>query len=145
MPEMPGYKKSAVDFGGGAGRLAGDHWTPDGPARGVVLLLHGGGQTRHSWREAGPTLARDGWTAIAIDFRGHGDSDRAADAPHKPLRRSVNLLATTSRPAPAAGDAPPAEPATADASGFESAEGMQRLSEPQREAHLPELETKFAC
>ena len=80
---MPGYTKSAVDFAGGAGRLAGDRWTPDGPSRGVVLLLHGGGQTRHSWREAGPTLAEDGWTAIAIDFRGHGDSDRAADGRYR--------------------------------------------------------------
>src|SRR3984957_16594114 len=77
------YTKSAVDFAGGAGRLAGDRWTPDGPSRGMVLLLHGGGQTRHSWREAGPTLARDGWTAIAIDFRGHGDSDRAADGRYR--------------------------------------------------------------
>ena len=71
--------ESADDFEGGAGRLAGSRWTPDGPSRGVVLLLHGGGQTRHSWGEAGPTLAEDGWTAVAIDFRGHGDSDRAAD------------------------------------------------------------------
>jgi pimeloyl-ACP methyl ester carboxylesterase len=76
---MPTYTSKAVVFQGGAGRLAGEHWAPDGLARGVVLLLHGGGQTRHSWREAGPTLAEAGWTAIAIDFRGHGDSDRAAD------------------------------------------------------------------
>ena len=48
-----------------------------------MLLLHGGGQTRHSWREAGRTLAEDGWTAIAIDFRGHGDSDRAADGRYR--------------------------------------------------------------
>src|SRR3984957_18521812 len=82
---MPGslYTKSAVDFAGGAGRLAGDRWAPDGPSRGVALLLHGGGQTRHSWREAGRTLAEDGWTAIAIDFRGHGDSDRAADGRYR--------------------------------------------------------------
>ncbi len=44
-----------------------------------MLLLHGGGQTRHSWRAAGATLARAGWTAIAIDFRGHGDSAWASD------------------------------------------------------------------
>jgi pimeloyl-ACP methyl ester carboxylesterase len=80
---MAGYKKSAVDFAGGAGWLAGDRWAPDGPSRGVVLLLHGGGQTRHSWREAGRTLAEAGWTAIAIDFRGHGDSDRAADGRYR--------------------------------------------------------------
>jgi pimeloyl-ACP methyl ester carboxylesterase len=77
--KMPGYLKSDVSFAGGAGRLTGDRWTPEGPSRGIVLLLHGGGQTRHSWREAGPALAQAGWTAIALDFRGHGDSDRAAD------------------------------------------------------------------
>jgi pimeloyl-ACP methyl ester carboxylesterase len=80
---MPAYTNSTVDFQGGAGRLAGERWTPDGPSRGAVLLLHGGGQTRHSWREAGPTLAEAGWTAIAIDFRGHGDSDRAADSRYR--------------------------------------------------------------
>jgi pimeloyl-ACP methyl ester carboxylesterase len=90
---MPGYTKSAVDFEGGAGRLAGDRWTPDGPSRGTVLLLHGGGQTRHSWREAGPTLADDGWTAIAIDFRGHGDSDRAADGRYRADAMAEDVLA----------------------------------------------------
>jgi pimeloyl-ACP methyl ester carboxylesterase len=80
---MPGYTESADDFEGGAGRLAGSRWAPDGPSRGVVLLLHGGGQTRHSWGEAGPALAADGWTAVAIDFRGHGDSDRAADGRYR--------------------------------------------------------------
>src|SRR6202046_1217595 len=80
---MPGYSESAGDFEGGAGRLAGDRWTPDGPSGGVVLLRHGGGQTRHAWGEAAPTLAADVWTAIAIDFRGHGDSDRAADGRYR--------------------------------------------------------------
>jgi pimeloyl-ACP methyl ester carboxylesterase len=76
---MPGYTKSDVSFMGGAGVLAGDRWTPAGTPRGIVLLLHGGGQTRHSWRAAGPALSADGWTTMAIDFRGHGDSGWAAD------------------------------------------------------------------
>ena len=76
---MPGYTQRVDDFEGGAGRLAGSRWAPDGPSRGVVLLLHGGGQTRHSWGEAGPTLAADGWTAVAIDFRGHGRSTSTQD------------------------------------------------------------------
>ena len=80
---MPAYTNSPVAFQGRAGRLAGDRWAPDGPSRGTVLLLHGGGQTRHSWREAGPSLAEAGWTAVAIDFRGHGDSDRAADGRYR--------------------------------------------------------------
>lgn len=40
-----------------------------------VLLLHGGGQTRHSWGDTGRWLADAGWYAIAPDARGHGDSD----------------------------------------------------------------------
>jgi pimeloyl-ACP methyl ester carboxylesterase len=60
----------------GAGvRLAGDEWG-DPDAR-PVLLLHGAGQTRHSWRNTGSALAAAGWHAIALDLRGHGDSERS--------------------------------------------------------------------
>ncbi|MFV0319876.1 MAG: alpha/beta fold hydrolase [Microbacterium sp.] len=59
--------------------LVGDRWLPAGPSRGSVLLLHGGGQTRHSWRRTGARLARAGWTAAAFDARGHGDSGWAPD------------------------------------------------------------------
>jgi pimeloyl-ACP methyl ester carboxylesterase len=40
---------------------------------------HSCGQTRHSWRDAGPWLAEHGWLTFAVDFRGHGDSDWALD------------------------------------------------------------------
>jgi len=62
----------------GAGvRLTADRWTggPEVPGRGVVLLLHGGGQTRYSWHRTGVRLAEAGWISYAIDLRGHGDSD----------------------------------------------------------------------
>jgi non-heme chloroperoxidase len=39
-----------------------------------VLLLHGGGQTRHAWGHTGQALAESGWRAICLDLRGHGDS-----------------------------------------------------------------------
>ncbi len=45
-----------------------------------VLLLHGGGQTRHAWRKTAISLARIGWLACAVDQRGHGDSEWIADA-----------------------------------------------------------------
>jgi pimeloyl-ACP methyl ester carboxylesterase len=65
----------------GAGiRLTADRWAPPvRRRRGTVLLLHGGGQTRHSWRHTGARLAAQGWTAVAYDLRGHGDSDWAPD------------------------------------------------------------------
>jgi pimeloyl-ACP methyl ester carboxylesterase len=40
-----------------------------------VLLLHGGGQTRHSWSGTAQRLAREGWYAVSLDLRGHGESD----------------------------------------------------------------------
>ncbi len=42
-----------------------------------VLLLHGGGQTRHAWGGAAVALAKAGFYAVALDQRGHGDSDWA--------------------------------------------------------------------
>lgn len=51
-----------------------------GPAAGrAVVLLHGGGQTRHAWRGAGASLGEAGYRAIAVDLRGHGDSTWAED------------------------------------------------------------------
>lgn len=44
-----------------------------------VLLLHGGGQTRHSWGRAVEALADGGFHAVTVDLRGHGDSDWAGD------------------------------------------------------------------
>lgn len=40
-----------------------------------VLLLHGGGQTRHAWRATAEAIARTGHVAYALDQRGHGDSE----------------------------------------------------------------------
>jgi non-heme chloroperoxidase len=52
--------------------IAGDTWgDPRGP---LVVLQHGGGQTRHAWKGAGETLGQAGYHAVAFDARGHGDS-----------------------------------------------------------------------
>lgn len=40
-----------------------------------VLLQHGGGQTRHSWGGTARELAGRGFHALALDLRGHGDSE----------------------------------------------------------------------
>ena len=41
----------------------------------LILMMHGGGQTRHSWNGAARQLAARGNIAITVDARGHGDSD----------------------------------------------------------------------
>ncbi len=43
-------------------------------------MLHGGGQNRHSWKNTGQILADAGFHVIALDSRGHGDSDRSPTA-----------------------------------------------------------------
>lgn len=58
-------------------RLVADVAGPvDGP---TIVLLHGGGQTRHSWAGTWRLLADSGWRAWSVDLRGHGDSEWAAD------------------------------------------------------------------
>ncbi|WP_068270066.1 alpha/beta fold hydrolase [Aldersonia kunmingensis] len=74
--------------------LAADRWEPARcPAHGAVLLLHGGGQTRHSWQRTGQRLSQAGWVAYAIDARGHGDSDWAADGDYSPDAHTRDLRA----------------------------------------------------
>jgi len=50
-----------------------------GDAGQPVLLLHGGGQTRHAWARTAEYLARAGAQAFALDERGHGDSEWVSD------------------------------------------------------------------
>lgn len=61
--------------------------------RGSVMLAHGGGQTRHSWAMAGRRLARRGWRTVALDLRGHGESDWSADGDYGIERFAEDLIA----------------------------------------------------
>jgi pimeloyl-ACP methyl ester carboxylesterase len=64
-------------FIGSAGnRLVGDFY---GKGPRPVMLLHGGGQTRHAFAGTAQELAKAGWTALVLDQRGHGDSEWIAD------------------------------------------------------------------
>lgn len=53
------------------------------PADPPVILLHGGGQTRHAWGGTAATLAENGWYCIVLDLRGHGDTDWSKDGDYK--------------------------------------------------------------
>lgn len=58
--------------------IRGDQWGDSDTGR-DVLLLHGGGQTRHSWGRAAQEIAAHGWRTTTIDLRGHGESSWASD------------------------------------------------------------------
>jgi pimeloyl-ACP methyl ester carboxylesterase len=66
-----------VRFRGDQGlTLVGDEWNR-GVGSTTILMLHGGGQNRFSWKNTGQILADSGLHVLALDARGHGDSDRA--------------------------------------------------------------------
>jgi pimeloyl-ACP methyl ester carboxylesterase len=99
--------RRALDLRGAAGRLAADLVEPEAP-RGLVLLLHGGGQTRDSWRGTATALAGQRWTSLAYDARGHGDSDWASSGDYSIDAYVTDLLlvidqATPPRPLVLAG------------------------------------------
>jgi non-heme chloroperoxidase len=77
--------------GAGGLAIAGDVWgDPAGP---LVLLQHGGGQTRHAWKGAGEALGAAGYHAVAFDARGHGDSGWATDGNYSTDDMVADLIA----------------------------------------------------
>ena len=52
-------------------RLAGERWGQTGS----LLYLHGFGQTRQAWGPSAARLAAAGYGGLALDGRGHGESD----------------------------------------------------------------------
>ena len=63
---------TAVFTGADNNKLVADVYGDNGRP---VMLLHGGGQTRHAWGNTARAIARSGYTAYAIDQRGHGESE----------------------------------------------------------------------
>jgi pimeloyl-ACP methyl ester carboxylesterase len=65
-----------------------------GPEHGApVVLMHGGGQTRHSWKKALRSFAAAGYRAYSLDARGHGDSDWDKDGDYGMSGLDEDLLA----------------------------------------------------
>ena len=68
---LPGTPEPDTYFAGAAdNRIAADIWGD--PEAQPVLLLHGGGQTRHAWKGTGEELAKSGFRTYSLDARGHG-------------------------------------------------------------------------
>lgn len=66
------------------------------PDSGAVILLHGGGQTRHSWTGAMNRLVEDGYHVVNYDARGHGDSDWSPNGDYSLAALASDLRAVLS-------------------------------------------------
>lgn len=74
------HARKTVFTGAEGNRLTGEIWGSGGHP---VLLLHGGGQTRHAWSRTAARLAENGMHAVAVDLRGHGDSEWVASGHYR--------------------------------------------------------------
>ncbi len=96
----PDLSPQAFRVQGDGVELVGERW-PGDPDRPTVVLLHGGGQTRHSWDRTADRLAAGGWPVVTLDLRGHGDSDWHPEAAYGLSSFAADLLsfiATLDRP-----------------------------------------------
>ena len=73
---LSGFETRSVNANGIAINVA---TAGSGPA---VLLLHGHPQTHVVWRHVAPRLVRAGFTVVAPDLRGYGDSEKPASDPN---------------------------------------------------------------
>ncbi|AMN53070.1 peroxidase [Labrenzia sp. CP4] len=62
-----------------------------------VIMLHGGGQTRHSWDGAARRIADLGHPVYSLDQRGHGESDWVASGNYAFDDFARDLVAVTSQ------------------------------------------------
>ncbi|MBO6759036.1 MAG: alpha/beta hydrolase [Roseibium sp.] len=75
-------------------RLAADCFDGTGQP---VLLLHGGGQTRHSWDAAAERIAALGHVVYCMDQRGHGESDWVASGNYAFSNFASDLVAVSAQ------------------------------------------------
>lgn len=66
---------SRVEFKTADGvKIVADYYTPPQPSTKGVVLVHMMPATRQSWQNFAPVLQAEGYAALAIDLRGHGES-----------------------------------------------------------------------
>ncbi len=75
--------------------IVGEAW--GSPENRTIIFAHGGGQTRHAWKNTAKILAEHGWYSIAIDLRGHGDSSWSprGDYQIEAFVKDLRYIATT--------------------------------------------------
>ncbi|MDP7628844.1 MAG: alpha/beta hydrolase [SAR202 cluster bacterium] len=82
-PESKSVKTNGLNF----------HYLEWGdPSKPLILMLHGFAQQAHSWDFVALAFA-DRFRIIALDQRGHGDSDWASDGDYTPETQQIDIAA----------------------------------------------------
>ncbi|MBM4245886.1 MAG: alpha/beta hydrolase [Deltaproteobacteria bacterium] len=58
-----------------------------------IVVLHGGGQTRHAWEESCGHLGDLGYDVTALDLRGHGESEWAPNQEYGLMHFTADVVA----------------------------------------------------
>lgn len=58
-----------------------------------IVVLHGGGQTRHAWEESCAHLGDLGYDVTALDLRGHGESEWAPNQEYGLMHFAADVVA----------------------------------------------------
>ena len=83
IPESKSVKANGLNF----------HYLEWGdPSKPLILMLHGFAQQAHSWDFVALAFA-DRFRIIALDQRGHGDSDWASDGDYTPETQQIDIAA----------------------------------------------------
>ena len=69
-------------------------WCPpeNCPRRIPVLMIHGFTQTAHSWDTTAPALAKMGHHVVALDLRGHGESEWSKDGDYSRMAMVGDII-----------------------------------------------------
>jgi acylglycerol lipase len=93
--------------GAGAVGIFWQSWAPEeGPARGVVVIVHGFGEHSGRYEHVAQRLVAGGYAAYALDHRGHGRSE----GPRAVIDRLADAVSDIDRLTVLAGDAHPGLP-----------------------------------
>lgn len=84
-----GFAMARRNFAGDGLALVGEEGGD--PAAPPVLLLHGAGQTRHSWKRGAERLIAAGFRVVTVDARGHGESEWSPTGDYSFLARARDI------------------------------------------------------
>lgn len=94
--EQPNQNAAIIVETDGGHQVVGE-WHGRADADDRAILLHGGGQSRLSWKNTAALLSDHGWSTFAYDARGHGESEWRRDGDYRIAELARDLTVVLDR------------------------------------------------